>query len=128
MRMRAAAIAAFAAATIAAAPALAASDVSERAAADLWTRETLVGDNGGLRPWLADYGVSLALSETSEVLSNVTGGIRHGIIYEGLTDAGLLFDLRTKYQWPGVFYVRGFQIHGRGLSQNYLDNLNTASS
>lgn len=123
-----AAFAAFAAAAIVAAPALAASDVSERAAADVWTRETLIGDSGGVRPWLADHGLSLALSETSEVLANVSGGIRHGIIYEGLTDAALQFDLRTKYEWPGVFYVRGLQIHGRGLSENYLDNLNTASS
>src|SRR5215472_134446 len=99
--MRAATIATFVISAIVAASAQAASDVSERAASDLWTRETLIGDSGGLRPWLAEYGVSLALSETSEVLGNVSGGIRRGIIYEGLTDAGLQFDLRTKYQWPG---------------------------
>ena len=95
---------------------------------DLWSSDTLLGDFGGVRSALKPYGVTLALSETSEILGNVTGGIRQGAIYEGLTDASVQIDLRTKYGWPGVFYARGFQIHGRGLTANYVDNLNTISS
>jgi porin len=90
--------------------------------------ETLLGDMGGLRSAIAPYGLTLGLSETSEVLGNVSGGVRRGAIYEGLTDANLQWDLRTAYQWPGVIYARAFQIHGRGLSTNNLGNLITASS
>ena len=33
---------------------------------DLWTRETLLGDLGGIRPFLAGYGAKLEIVETSE--------------------------------------------------------------
>ncbi len=45
----------------------------------------LLGDMWGLRPFLAQYGMSLALQETSEVLGNVTGGAHRGFDYDGLT-------------------------------------------
>jgi porin len=94
---------------------------------DLWTRSNLLGDIGGLRPWMQYYGLQLGATETSEVLGNPTGGIRQGAIYEGVTDLNLGWDLRTYFGWRGVFFARAFQIHGRGLSANDLDNLNIAS-
>src|SRR5580658_2097458 len=36
----------------------------------------MLGDMWGLRPWLSKYGISLAISETSEVLGNPTGGVK----------------------------------------------------
>src|ERR1700677_2159249 len=45
----------------------------------------LLGDMWGLRPWLSKYGMSLAISETSEVLGNATGGVKRGADYDGLT-------------------------------------------
>ncbi|HYM71845.1 MAG TPA: carbohydrate porin [Stellaceae bacterium] len=96
---------------------------------DLWTRKTLLGDIGGLRSAIAPYGLTVTATETSEVLGNVSGGIRQGAIYEGLTDLGAKLDLRPFFHWPGEFYARAFQIHGRGLSANNLGgNLNTVSS
>jgi porin len=94
---------------------------------DFWSRQNLLGDLGGLRPWMERYGLSFSATETSEVLGNPTGGIRQGAIYEGVTDLNLGFDLRTYFGWRGAFFVRAYQIHGRGLSANDLDNLNTAS-
>ncbi len=94
---------------------------------DLWTRSSLLGDLGGLRPWMQYYGLSLVMSETSELLDNTTGGLRRGGIYEGVTDLNLGWDLRTYFGWRGVFFARAYQIHGRGLSANNLDNLNIAS-
>jgi porin len=99
-----------------------------QAKSDDKANETLLGDMGGLRSAIAPYGLTLGLIETSEVLGNVSGGLRRGAIYEGLTDANLQWDLRTAYQWPGVIYARAFQIHGRGLSTNNLGNLITVSS
>ena len=94
---------------------------------DLWTRSTLFDDTAGLRSAMAPYGLALGITETSEILGNFTGGERRGAIYEGVTDLNLGLDLRTYFHWRGVFFARAYQIHGRGLSANDLDNLNTAS-
>src|ERR1700722_5924798 len=47
-------------------------------------RDTLLGDLGGLRPFLGKYGITLSIAETSEVLGNVSGGVREGFEYDGL--------------------------------------------
>jgi porin len=94
---------------------------------DLWTRSNLLGDIGGLRPWMQYYGLQLGITETSEVLGNPTGGVHQGAIYEGVTDLNLGWDLRTYFGWRGVFFARAYQIHGSGLSATNLDNLNIAS-
>ena len=88
----------------------------------------LLGDLGGLRPAMDDRGISLNLSETSEILGNPTGGRAQGVIYEGLTQLGLGVDLAKTIGLPGgSLNITAFQIHGRGLSANYLQNLNTTS-
>jgi porin len=94
---------------------------------DFWTQSNLLGDLGGLRPWMQYYGLQLGITETSEILGNPTGGIHQGAIYEGVTDLNLGWDLRTYFGWRGVLFARAYQIHGRGLSTNNLDNLNIAS-
>src|SRR5271155_1878772 len=38
----------------------------------------LLGNMGGLRPFISKYGLSLAITETSEVLGNFTGGVHRG--------------------------------------------------
>ena len=97
------------------------------APSDFWTRTNLLGDMGGLKPAIQPYGLQLNITETSEILGNPTGGVRQGAIYEGVTDLNLGWDLRTYFGWRGVFFARAYQIHGRGLTANDLDNLNTAS-
>ena len=42
----------------------------------------LLGDIGGLRSGLTKLGLTPAMSETDEVLGNVGGGVRQGLIYE----------------------------------------------
>jgi porin len=83
--------------------------------------------NFELRQELCKAGFKLSIIETSEVLANVTGGVRQGPIYEGLADLSLSLDLRPQYHLRGNVYVRAYQIHGRGLTATHLDNLNTAS-
>jgi porin len=95
----------------------------------LWERSTLLGDLGGVRTRLEKYGVSLGLTETSEVLGNATGGRARGVVYEGVTEASLGLDLGKAIGLAGgTLNVSAFQIHGRGLSTNYVDNLNVVSS
>lgn len=89
----------------------------------------LLDDAAGLRSAIGRYGVTLDVTETDEVLGNPTGGTKRGAIYEGLTDANLKFDMRPYFHWRGVFCIRAYQIHGRGLSLNDLgNNINTVSS
>ncbi len=93
-----------------------------------WERSNLLGDIGGLRSFLDGYGVSLGLTETSEVLGNPTGGRAQGVVYEGVTEMSLGIDLEKAIGLPGgIFNASAFQIHGRGLTANNVDNLNTVS-
>jgi porin len=57
----------------------------------------LLGDMWGLRTLLSQYGMSLAVQETSEVLGNVTGGIRQGFAYDGLTQMALQLDTQRAF-------------------------------
>lgn len=96
----------------------------------IWERANLFGDLGGLRTRLAEQGVTFGLTENSEVFGNTSGGVRRGVIYEGLTQFGVGLDTEKAFGLVGgTFNATGYQIHGRGLSQNDLgNNLNTVSS
>ena len=88
----------------------------------------LLGDMGGLRTELAKYGLSLAIQETSEVLGNVTGGTHKGAAYDGLTQVLLQLDTQRAFGWHGgTFNISALQIHGRNLSSDNLQSLQTAS-
>ena len=98
------------------------------AASTFWTRSTLLGDMYGLRPWLGDYGITVGAQETSEVLGNVTGGTRRGADYDGLTLLSLGLDTEKAFGWKdGTFNISALQIHGRNLSTDTLDNIQTPS-
>ncbi len=99
---------------------------------DLWSaiarRSNLLGDMGGIRTWLGQYGMTFSLTETSEVLGNVTGGVRRGFEYDGLTTATLQLDTQRAFNWyGGTFDVSALDIHGRNLSADNLLSLQTAS-
>jgi len=88
----------------------------------------LLGDMFGLRPMLSKAGINFSLTETSEVLGNVTGGARQGFDYDGLTTATLTLDTQRAFDWNGgLFNISALQIHGRNLSADNLDTLQTAS-
>ena len=103
---------------------------AEPAPQGFWDRPNLFGDVGGLRSRLAGRGVTFGLTEASEVFGNPTGGVRRGVVYEGLTQFGVGIDMEKAFGLPGgIFNVTGYQIHGRGLSLNNLaNNLHTVSS
>ncbi|MGF6732198.1 porin [Paraburkholderia youngii] len=93
-----------------------------------WNRQQMLGDMGGLRPWLGKYGMTFTLTETSEVLANLRGGLARGADYDGLTTATLQMDTQKAFGLPGgLFNVSALQIHGSNLSANKLGTLNTAS-
>jgi len=99
-----------------------------KAPAGFWEREQMLGDMGGLRPWLGKYGVTLTVTETSEILGNLRGGLARGAAYDGVTTAALQLDTQEAFGLPGgQFNVSALQIHGRNLSADKLGTLNTAS-
>jgi porin len=95
----------------------------------IWQQDTLSGDWGGARTWLSDRGVTFNLTETDEGFGNVSGGLRRGAIFEGLTKMGVGLDLDKLIGWQGgTLTASAYQIHGRGLSANYVGNLLTVSN
>jgi len=87
-----------------------------------------LGDLFGLRTQLSKYGISLAIQETSEVLGNATGGSHRGADYDGLTQMILQLDTQRGFGWyGGLFNISALQIHGRNLSADNLQSLQTSS-
>ena len=88
----------------------------------------LLGDLFGVRTALSRYGVSLAIQETSEVLGNTSGGAGEGVDYDGLTQAILQLNTQRAFGWyGGLFNVSALQVHGRNLSTDHLETIQTAS-
>lgn len=94
----------------------------------LLSRNNLLGDPGGIGKRLADRGLTFGLTETSEVLGNVTGGTRRGADYDGSTLLGFGVDTEKAFGWKGgAFNVSALEIHGRNLSIDDLLSIQTAS-
>ncbi len=96
--------------------------------ADLLSRNNLLGDLFGVRSYLAAKGITYGINETSEVLGNVTGGVHQGADYDGLTLLSIGLDTDQAFGWlGGTFNVSALEIHGRSLSADNLDDIQTAS-
>jgi porin len=96
---------------------------------DIWHRSTLTGDWNGLRTGLETSGLKLMLQEQSELWGNAAGGLRHGVVYNGLTTGGIGLDLDKLFGWTGgTFFVNAYQIHGRGPSGNLVGNAQIVSN
>ena len=83
--------------------------------------------DGGLKALnerLDDWGVAFSAAYIGEALGNASGGIRRGTIYDGRLDLGVDVDLERAVGWRGAtFHGNVFQIHGQGLSRDYIGNL-----
>lgn len=94
----------------------------------VWSRSSLLGDMDGLRSSLGQHGISLGLTEDSEYLSNVSGGLKHGGAYHGVTTLTLGLDTQRAGLWDGgSFNVSVLDIHGDSFSGDYVGSLQTAS-
>jgi porin len=77
-----------------------------------------------LNDHLAEWGVAFSVAYIGETLGNASGGIRRGAIYEGRLDVGIDVDLEKAVGWNGAtFHANAFQIHGPGLSRDYIGNI-----
>jgi porin len=92
------------------------------------SRSTLLGDMGGLRTALGNFGITLGIVDTNEVWGNVSGGIRRGADYDGLTTVTLGLDTQKAFGLEGgTFNLSVDNIRGRDISTDNLSNLQTTS-
>ena len=79
---------------------------------------------GGLRPYLAPYGVTFQLNYTGDSFGIVSGGLKQGFAYAGLFELIVEANLETALGWKGAtFHVGSYEIHGNGPSQNFVGNM-----
>ncbi|MDL2405823.1 carbohydrate porin [Rhizobium calliandrae] len=94
-----------------------------------YAETTLTGDWHGYRNWLRDEGVSFTMTQTSDVLGNVSGGVRRGAAYDGLFELQGDFDMGRLAGWTGgSIHISGYAIQGQGLSGKNVGNLLTVTS
>src|SRR5689334_21701552 len=69
------------------------------------------------------YGIKFAATYIGETLGSVSGGLKQGAIYEGRLNLAVDVDLQKLVGIDKLtFHANMFQIHGVGLSRNYLEN------
>lgn len=94
-----------------------------------YAETTLTGDWHGYRNWLRDRGVSFTMSQTSDVLGNVSGGLRRAAAYDGVFQLQGDFDMDRLVGWTGgSIHISGYAIQGQGLSGKDVGNLLTVTS
>jgi porin len=76
-----------------------------------WEQATMTGEWGGLRRELGDDGFTVSPSYTSVILGNPSGGIKQGIVSDGLFNVALDFDLEKM----SAGAVNGLLIHINAL-------------
>ena len=88
------------------------------------------GDPGGYRKRLADHGVKFNWLYTNDVLANVRGGRRRGVIDQGKLEGSLSIDLEKLAGLGGLsFYGNFFQIHNTGrIRRDYVGGINTIAA
>ena len=95
---------------------------------NLWTRGNLLGDAGGLRSALWNYGLTFGIQDINEVWGNVSGGIKRGASYDGVTLMSMGLDTQRAFGWEGgTVNISGWNIRGRNISSDNLLNLQTPS-
>jgi porin len=77
---------------------------------------------------LQKYGIKFAATYIGEALSNVSGGLKQGAVYDGRLNLAVDVDLQKLARLKGLtFHANLFQTHGDGLSRSYLNNYLVAS-
>lgn len=74
------------------------------------------------------YGLKFAVTYIGEALGNPSGGARQGAVYEGRLNLAVDIDLHKLAGLDGTtFHANVFQIHGQGLSREFLQNFMVVS-
>ncbi len=88
----------------------------------------LLGDMGGIRPTLGNYGITLSFTDSENLLGNLAGGVKQGATLQGVATGTMEIDTGKAFGLQGgTFHVTALQIHGRSLTPYYLDDLQAAN-
>jgi porin len=88
--------------------------------------QNLLGDLWGVRPALAQYGVTLTILENVETSGNLSGGVKQGFEADGLATVTLQMDTGKAFGLKGgTLNVSGLQYWGGNLTANNLLALQT---
>jgi porin len=89
----------------------------------------LTGDWGGLRSFLDSHGITFTITDTTDLLANVDGGIKTGSVGLGAFQPQLDLDLQKLAGLEGDrIHVHGLVTYGPLFSPNYLGNLLAVSN
>lgn len=86
-----------------------------------WKVTTPTGDWGGVRSTLYKKGISLEIVHKSDVMTIASGGIKHGAVWMGNSEAKIDVDLEKLTGWSGTtahFHVHGQ--HGSKFNRDYV--------
>ena len=96
---------------------------------DFLLRDSLLGDWGGIRPFLEERGLTYELIYTAELFRNVRGGIKTGGEYRGDISLFLELDTETAGWWEdGMFFVHLQEQHGYGITNDYVGDFQVLSN
>lgn len=87
-------------------------------------------DVAGHRAWLNARGIRYQLWYRTDVLSNLSGGLRRGTVNQGLLESIVNVDLERLAGAPGLrFFSNQFVIHNTGrIRRDYVGGLNTIAA
>ena len=88
-----------------------------------WNTETLTGDWGGARSDLYGKGVEFGFTHKSDVLSNLSGGIKRGTAWMGNTEARVKMNLEMLLGWEATSaYIQYHSQLGSKFNRDYVDS------
>ena len=96
----------------------------------VWERPLLLGDMNDLRNQIMYHGFSISPVLIAEVMGNVSGGIRQGVIFDGVLNVGLDIDLERLTNWwtGGSIHANSLWIFGPSLSAQYVGDISNTSN
>lgn len=108
-------------------------DGDEKDAAPVETSGTAgtSGSSGTLSPTakLANWGITFPFTYTGEVMGNLSGGYKQGVVYDGLVKTGVQLDLEKLAGWKGAtFLVNGLYPFGPSITGLYTHDFNGVSN
>src|ERR1700693_3495571 len=86
-----------------------------------WKSQTLSGDWGGTRSSLYNKGVSLEFTHKSDIMADISGGIKRGTAWMGHTEARIKMDLDKLWGWDSTTaYIHYHSQLGSKFNRDYV--------
>jgi porin len=105
------------------------SEEGRKAAEEEAAPARLIGSLSEWRQRMSAKGFDFSAEYLSEVVGNVSGGVKRGAIYEGLVKLGLDFDAEKLLGWRGgSWHVSGLYAHGQSPSEKLSGDSLTLSN